>query len=235
MRIILLLLLPPILLFGFALILMWLPLPSSFPVALSQGRNLIAAAMTGLLGIGYIVGLTLYLISSVRQAGRILDPLFASRGLASQSYLGLGRQYHGVVKDRLVEVNFTKGRVFQPDLLNLYVSADLGVRVAMGKQRPLLDCRDCSRVVVGEPGLNDRLEIYSESEAWVRDLLGESTVRSLVSRLMGNQKEHGFREIYLQPERIWLRAHPSSQVTEDDIEQWFDDLVALAEAAESLK
>jgi hypothetical protein len=41
--------------------------------------------------------------------------------------------------------------------------------------------------------------------------------------------------MYFQPGRIWLRAHPSSQVTEAQIERWLDDLLALAKAAEEVK
>jgi len=95
MQIVLLILVPPILLFGFALILMWLPLPQPFPSPLSQGRNVVAAMTTGILGIGYTVALMAYVLSSIRQAGQAWDAVFTRRGLASQSYLGFGRQYHG--------------------------------------------------------------------------------------------------------------------------------------------
>ena len=126
-RILLLILVPPVLLFGFALILMWLPLPQPFPAPLSHGRNLVVAVATGILGIGY-------------------------------SELGLGN-----------------------------------------------------------------LQAFTEETAWTRGLLAEPTNRATVSRLMRDQKRYGLREVYIQPERIWLRAHPSSQVTGGQIGQWFEE------------
>ena len=95
MRVVLLILVPAILLLAVALLSLWLPLPGPFPAPLSRGRNLMAAVVTGVLGVGYVVGLAVYVISSVRQAGRALDPALTARGLASSSYLGAGRRYHG--------------------------------------------------------------------------------------------------------------------------------------------
>ena len=231
MRILPLILVPPVLLFGFALILMWLPLPQPFPAPLSHGRNLVVAVATGILGIGYIVGLAAYLLSSVRQAGRDLDPVFTSRGLTSQSYQAFGRQYRGHVQGRQVEIDFMPAQGLQPALLNIYVAANLEVRVAMGEQRPLLDCGDCPRVDVSELGLGN-LHVCTEETAWTRGLLAEPTNRATVSRLMRDQKRYGLREVYIQPERIWLRAHPSSQATGGQIGQWFEEMLALVEAAE---
>jgi hypothetical protein len=231
MRIVLLILVPPILLFGFALVMMRLPLPQPFPPSLSGGRNRMVAVMTGVLGLGYIVGLAVYLISSFLQAGRVLDPAFTSRGLTSESYMAWGRQYQGLVQGRQVTVQFTPPQGLQPALLNMYVTANLDERMAVGEQRPLLDCRDCQRIDVNELGLS-HLQVFAEEAAWARALLAESENRATLNRLLSSQKEHGLREVYIQPGRIWLRARPSSSVTESRGGEWLDDLLALAEAAE---
>ena len=71
MRILFLILVPPVLLFGCALLMMSLPLPQPFPPPLSDGRNQMAAVITGILGVGYVFGLALYLVSSVLRVGRV--------------------------------------------------------------------------------------------------------------------------------------------------------------------
>lgn len=234
MKMILLILIAAILLFGLALLLLWLPLPPPFPAALSQGRNLMAAVVTGVLGFGYLVGLAFYLFSSFRQASRILDPALASRGLAAQNHMGFGRQYHGFVDGRQVEVIYMPARGLQHALLNVSVSAEINGRMAVGERRPLMDCGDCAQVNVEEAELAG-LQIYGEDGPWVRRLLAEPANRILVGRVLSDQKRGGLRELYLQRGRIWLRARPSSWAAEEHILLWLDDLLALADATEGVR
>ena len=230
MRILLLLLIPPILLFLCALITMWLPLPEPFPPALSGGRNLISAVVTGILGIGYLLGLAVYVVFAFLRAGRVLDPLLASMGMASKNYLLFGRQYHGALEGREAEVSFMPSRALWPTQLNIYVKADIGTRVAMGRQRPLLDCRDCARMDISAaeiPGL----QVYAQEEGNASRLLTDAASREAMLRLLDDQDDYGFREVYLQPERVWLRAHPR-EMTAARFRQWLDDVLVLAEASE---
>ena len=132
MKIVLLILIPLILFFGFAVLLIWLPLPPPFPAPLSRGRNLMTAVLTGVLGVGYVAGLAFYLFLSIREASYILDPALTSRGLAAQNHYGLGRQYHGFIDGRQVEVFYLPARGLQRALLNVSVSAEIDVRVAIG-------------------------------------------------------------------------------------------------------
>ena len=230
LRILLLLLVPPVLLFLCALAMMWIPLPHPFPSALSGERNQMSAIVTGVLGAGYLVGLAVYVVSAFLRAGRFLDPVLASVGLASESYLVFGRRYRGMVQGREVEVHFLPARGVSPALLNVHVGADLGTRMAVGHSRPLLDCRDCARLEV--PGAEfGELHVYAQEEESARRLLADSASRDALARLLDNQRSSGFCEIYLQPERVWLRARPKG-MTEGRFQQWFDDLLVLAEAGE---
>jgi hypothetical protein len=231
MQLLLLIFVPPILLFGFALIVMRLPLPRPFPPPQSNGRNLMAAVTTGILGVGYMIGLAVYVISLFLQAGRDLDAVFAPYGLTSRGYLVFGRQYHGEVESRQVDVDFVPAQGQRPALLNVYVSAAAGTRVAIGGQKPLLDCANCQRVTVDEPTL-DYLHILAQDAAWVHALLADPANVAALGRLLEEQETLGLRELYVQPHRIWLRAHPSPQATEPHIQQWLNDLLALAQAVE---
>ena len=231
MRLILLLLVPPLLIFGCALIMIWVPLPRPLPPALSSGRNLMAAVATGILGIGYIVGLAVYLVSSFSATGRVLDPVFGSRGLASRRYMLFGQQYHGLVRGRQVDVQFMPSQGIQRAQLQVYVAADVDARVAIGTQRPLLDCRDCARIEITRPELR-HLEVYAQDAAWVRTWLDRPANSAALGHLMNDPQGLGLRELYVQPDRIWLRAHPSARVTALQVGQWFDDLLALAAGVE---
>ena len=236
MNILLLILVPVVLLFACALGMMWVPLPRFFPLPLSQGRNLMAAITTGVLGIGYVTALTGYVISMFLQAGRVLDGVCASLGLTPQSYLIFGRRYHGSIRGRQVDTDFLPPRGFSPGIINIYVRADLGARIAIGQRKPLLDCRGCPRLSLDEPGLGD-LQILAQEEMKARRLLADPMVRAALGRLMAGQESPGlggtFRELYVQPDTIWFRSHPR-QVTEARFRQCLDDLLSLAEAAEEM-
>ena len=39
---------------------------------------------------------------------------------------------------------------------------------------------------------------------------------------------------HVQPDRVWLRAHPSARVTALQVGQWFDDVLALAAGVEGI-
>jgi hypothetical protein len=107
-RVLLLIVVPVVLLLACALIVLWIPLPGPFPPPFSDGRNRLAA-VTGILGIGAIVGLADYVVSPFRRAGRGLDPTLKARGLVSERYLAFGRRYRGTVDGRDVEVTVLPG------------------------------------------------------------------------------------------------------------------------------
>lgn len=232
LRILLMLLIPPILLFLCALIIIWLPLPQPFPPALSGGRNLMSAIVTGVLGAGYIVGLAVYVVATFLRAGRVLDPVLASAGMVSKSYLVFGRQYQGVLEGREVEVYFVPSSGISPAQLNVYVAAEIGTRVALGWRRPLLDCGNCERLEVAGTELRG-VQMYAQEQEEERAgrLLSNATSSKAIARLLADQEEYGIREIYLQPERVWLRARPQG-MRGQLFRQWLDDVLALAEASE---
>ena len=189
-----------------------------------------SAIVTGVLGAGYIVGLALYVVSTFLRAGRVLDPVLASAGMVSKSYLVFGRQYRGVLEGREVEVCFVPSSGIRPAQLNVYVAADIGTRAAIGRQRPLLDCRDCAQLEVAGTELQD-VQMYAQQEERAGRLLSDAASSEAIARLLDDQEEYGIREIYLQPERVWLRARPQG-MSGKQFRQWLDDMLALAEASE---
>ncbi len=258
MRLILFLLMLPLLLLFLALILLWLPLPSPFPAPGDHARNLPAAIITGGVGLAGLIGLLLYAISLFAQTGQVLDPVLIPAGLSAQSYtpnglnldfssrsitLGeksktypfvvymlFGQAYRGTLRGRMVDVYYVPSRSPWPALLDVHISATPTAQAAMGRSRPLLDCRDCPQLDLQEPGL-DKLEVYTQDAAWVKRLAADPEGRAALERLMLDQAISGFRELYFQPDKIWLRAHPV-QIAPAQFQAWLDDLFTVAQVAE---
>lgn len=231
MRFVMLILIPPLILFILALAVILTPLPHPFPEAKSPERTRVAAIATGVLGALYLVGLTVYTVSSFLQAGQVLDPTLDSLGLTAEGYMGFGRRYHGELDGRQVEITYQPPQAIRSALLNITVDANVGTRAAMVPQRPLLDCADCPVVDVEMAEL-EHLLIVAEDEAWLEHSLAEPANAAALLRLLGDLETPGTRELYFQPERVWLRAHPQ-QLTETQLRQWLDDLLAIAGTTET--
>jgi hypothetical protein len=226
----LILILFPVFLTGMAFLMTSLPLPQPFPTAGSHDRNLQAAILTGILGMAWVISLTIYSISRYLGGGRVLDVLFIPLGLTASNYLGLGRQYQGHMAGREVQIQFTPGRMLKSGLLNIRIQANQDQRMAIGLKRPLLDCRDCPQVDVTGLGLEPN-RVYAANADWAQKFVAEPGKRTLIQRLMQDPEGLGMREVYLQPGWVWLHARPSSNSSLSHIENWFQTLMELASAS----
>jgi hypothetical protein len=220
-RILLLLLVLPVLLLLCILTVYRLPLPP----LLSGSRDLVAALSAGLVGIGYLLALTFYLLWSLRHSAQALDPVLEPLGLVGRGYAGFGRQYAGVLEGRAVEVRYFPAQAMRAARLELAVEAQTGTRIAVGWQRPLLDCRDCPQLDLGGGAL---YRVYAQDPLAARQWLADPETRATVDRLMDAE---GTPVLYVQPERLWFRVHPW-QAAVRQIEDWLDDLLLLASAGE---
>jgi hypothetical protein len=227
-RILFTLLALPILILLCALIAYRVPLPA----ALDGSRDRVAAIAAGLLGVGYLAGLLVYLSLSLRRAGRALDPALTPSGLVAGWEFPLGRRYSGTLDGRDVEVRYQPAYALQPAHLDVTVVAQPGQRLAAsaGPQRPLLDCRDCPRLEV--PGLRG-VRVYAQDEARAHALLAHPEAQEALVRLLEAPDASGTRALYLQPERVWFRAR-LRRVTETEIVAWLDDVLLLAGAGERI-
>jgi hypothetical protein len=192
---------------------------------------LIPPIVTGVLGALYLVGLTVYIVSSFLQVGQTLDPTLTSLGLTAEGYMGFGRRYYGELNGRRVDITYQPPQAIRSALLNVTVDADVGTRAAMVPRRPLLDCTDCPAVDVEIAELGHLL-IVAQDEAWLQHLLAEPANAAVLLRLLGDQETPGTSELYFQLERVWLRAHPQ-QLAEAQLRRLLDDVISLAEAAEA--
>lgn len=234
MRLLLMILLPGLLLLGSALVLIWLPLPAPFPAALSGGRNLLAAVVSGGLGLTYLAGLAFFLASSVRRSSRTLDALMRARGLKADGQIGVGREYRGTAGGRPVVVRFFPAQWPRSSLLNVTVAAEVNCSAAVGVRKPLLDCGNCPPLDMGELAPEDSVVLAEDGE-WMRTLMADESGWRAMNNLLADQDRYGHRELYFQPEQLWLRARPTGHVSQDQVGSWLDDLLVLAEAAEGIE
>jgi hypothetical protein len=232
MRLVLLIFLIPIFLFLLALAMLWVPLPAPLPVVSSSGRNLLAAVCTGVVGLVLLGGVAVYTVNYIRRAGHWLDRVFPSPAYTFRPFMVAGRQYQGAEQGRRVEANYIPAARVQPALLNLYVDAESKISAAIGTKRPIMDCRDCPRVENLGCDL-DELLIYSADPEWIRRYLDNSTIRNIIIDMLV-EKGPGMRELYIQPDKIWLRSHPSSGISAEQVRRWCSDLLELAKMAEAV-
>jgi hypothetical protein len=209
----------PVLLLACILIAYRAPLPG----AVSASRDLVAAVTAGLAGAGYLLGLAVYLLLSLRRSARALDPRLEALGLTGHAHGGFGRQYVGELAGRPVEVRFLPAQAMRPARLDLFFTAQGQTRMAVGWQRPLLDCRDCKQVDLGpEVGYS----VFAEDPETTRELLAGPNLRPVLDRLM---EVEGEPVLYVQPDRLWYRVRPWS-LEGAEVEGWLRALARLGGA-----
>jgi hypothetical protein len=168
------------------------------------------------------------------------DAAFASFGLVPSSYLLSGRQYRGVSRGRKVNVYYhvSGGRNLSTPDLSIYVSGNFRTRLGIGEKNALTlaggSLMKKQPLETGDPDYREML-IYPLDETWACSLLGDSQVRRAVVRLVGREAP-GIRALVYGPEalRLQIRHFDISVVTPEAVRQWLEDMLLLAEVAESL-
>lgn len=222
-KIILAILIPTLLLFGLALVLLRMPLPA----ALDQRRNLFVAVLVGFLGLAFLVGLSAYLFNLFRGQARALDPVFARWELGAGSYTLLGRQYQGHIEGRPATVYFIPAHRYNANELDIYLGTGLPAEMAAARQGPLLSCADCPALDSPGPGL-EHLQVRARDPDWARRLLADPAARAALLGLVGDSTE-----LYFQRGQLWLRARPRG-LSEEQVRQWVTDMQRLLQIGEEL-
>ncbi|MCP4539144.1 MAG: hypothetical protein GY832_18565 [Chloroflexi bacterium] len=178
------------------------------------------------------LGLSLY------RRKRWLDTVFVPLGLTGSTYTLSGRQYQGTVQGREVTARFYRGPT-----LDLYVSTPLQTRLGVGEKSQM------GLAVAGlfnrQPLLLDDLDlealsIFALDEEWARLLWADSEAKVLLQRLMrAGESWVLMHQVHLQPGRLYMRLYRNKNLfkygfTPEEVQQWLDDLMALARITESL-
>jgi len=226
-------LLPPLIISGLAVLFVFIPLPAPLPGPASQARNMPAAILTGVLGLIWVSTLTIFVINSFRSSGRILDPILKTKGFKAGNFQIFGRQYHGNLEGRMMDIQFIPGRILYNNLLNIYIQTKNNQLMAIGNNKPQLDCVDCELV---EPSLLDsgKYKVYAKDVKWAQKFLREPSNSALIERLMDLSDGWGTNEIYFQPGRIWFHTRPNLNVNHANLEPWLQALLELASVTENM-
>lgn len=170
---------------------------------------------------------------------RQLDAAFTPLGLSGQMYHLLHRQYHGTVQARQVGAYFSRG-----PLIELEISTPLQTRFGVSGDNTdtaffarLLNRQPLS---FSDPDLEELL-LFALDEDWMRTLLAVPEVKDLLLRLVAFEGAFARKHVTLRPGALCLQLYGSRRLLEfkanvelAQVQQWFDDLLALARAAENL-
>jgi hypothetical protein len=168
-----------------------------------------------------------------RQRQGQFDAIFGPLGLKGSAYLTNGRQYHGTIGGRQVDVYFYRGPA-----LDIYVAAPLRTRMGVGMTSVLggaaANALNRSPLVLDDPTLQG-LVFYPSDERWGRELLADESVRAGIRRLMSPNNSYEVRTLLFQPEAVEFKLNhvPVSSLTFDTIRMWVSDMMYLARIAES--
>jgi hypothetical protein len=162
-----------------------------------------------------------------------LDAAFVPLGLAGRMHLASGRQYHGQVRGRTVDVYFSRGPT-----LDVYLGTTVKTRVSLGQQDRV--GRALAQMFKREPFTPFDTElaaytIYGVDEVWTQAVFTQPAVKGAVQRLLEPLGAYEMRQLHLQPEAVWLQLHYTAlaHITPENARQWLADMQILAETAEA--
>jgi hypothetical protein len=182
-------------------------------------------------------GVPLAMVYTIRRRSSWLDAIFELYRLEGKSYALTGRQYHGKVHGRDVDVYYTRG-----PQLNIYVTTEVNTRLMVSAEE------DVSRGVAGflnrvpvefDTQSMEGFVVFAHEEGWARDFLSEPEVLSLLQDIIQEENNFLYKQVYLNPGAFGLRLYRSNQMWGHSIEPeqgkaWMEKLIRLAELAERM-
>ena len=187
------------------------------------------AIVTGVVLVGYFSGFCVYLFRQVLHLGRRYDGVMTTAGLDYSHRQGVSCQYCGTASGRPMTVHITPAYRFQPWRVEVSVAASPVCRIALGSTRPLLDCRKSERLRI--EGALQETHIYTDDPKEARRLLAVPRMTHSLVDLLDQLGSTNSWELYLQPDRVWLRAR-AYHIPEATIVAWLRSAFAVAEACE---
>lgn len=180
-----------------------------------------------------IVGAILWGITSTRKRANLLDAIFTPWGLAGESYLYSGRQYHGEFKGRHVDVYFQRGPT-----LDIAIETPVEARAfvvfksEIGKYSASLG--NYEGVAINNPTFHN-FSIYSQDKFWMENIIDDEPARQALRQLMRVTGAYELRKVMIQPKELkfTLRRIHMDEINQENIQAWFDDLFAFIKAVET--
>jgi hypothetical protein len=176
-----------------------------------------------------------FLFWSIRRRASWLDEIFISLGLKGKSYTFTGRQYHGKVRGRNVDVLFTRG-----PSLSIYISTDVFTSLTISD--PVDVSQNIAKVLHKTPldTHSKDLTFFAKDEVWGKQLANDPEAHQLLKELIFDEHPYHIRHVLFEPGFILLRLYRSQKMFDFKIppeqgKRWVDKLLHLAEIAEGFE
>ncbi len=149
--------------------------------------------------LGGSVGIAMFFL--MRRASQ-LDEAFKPLGLDAKMYLTNGRQYHGTVQGRRVDIYFYRGPT-----LEIFVEANVKSRIGIGVKSSV------GAAVAGminkqplELGDADYapFNIYANDPQWARDIFSDPSFKQAAVRLATNSSSYGLYNVIIAPGAVQM-------------------------------
>lgn len=169
----------------------------------------------------------------IRQQAAWVDKIFTGFSLKASRLNITGRQYHGEIRGREVDVLYSRGPV-----LTIYISIRVMTRLSVSDSEDVI--RGIANIFHQEPiSLREEgLTIYAHEEAWAQGFLDVPQVRDLLKGLLFEKHPFLVRQVLIIPGRLMLRYYRSKQGADfefsaEQASRWMDELLQLAAYAEA--
>ena len=210
-----------------------LPLYLANRPGVSQSQSLVIMVAGGALFLLAIFGgVGGYALITLRRRAAWLDEAFNYFGLEGGRYNITGRQFHGRVRGREMDVLFQRG----PNLM-IYLSTSLMTRLTINDPQSVI--QKLAGAFNQEPieFPQDQLIAYAQEPVWAKAFLAEPAVRELCKDLIFDEHPFLIRSIEIQPGTVLLRLYRSKQLmdfrfTPEQARRWVQILAEIAELAE---
>ncbi len=180
--------------------------------------------------LGGSVGIAMFFL--MRRASQ-LDEAFKPLGLDAKMYLTNGRQYHGTVQGRRVDIYFYRGPT-----LEIFVEANVKSRIGIGVKSSV------GAAVAGminkqplELGDADYapFNIYANDPQWARDIFSDPSFKQAAVRLATNSSSYGLYNVIIAPGAVQIQRRyiSTNAITPESVREWINDLIALARIVEA--
>ena len=212
---------------GLAILVFLLPIPYEQRIYIFLGGLFLVLSLA--IAFAFIWG-----VWSISRNRRKLDDAFSPLGLTGNAYMWNGRQYHGLLHGRQVDVYFYRG-----PSMDIYIASRLTTRLGIGlkgrKNQPFSIGMNQAELLINDPAMAD-IGVYSIDEHWGRELLDDPFARAIILRLTALQTGLEFRNLMFQPEALHFHIHyiNPGTLTPENVRIWITDLFDLAKVAESL-
>lgn len=173
-------------------------------------------------------------ILSTRKRARQLDAVFLPHGLKGKRYLFNGRQYHGTIYGRQVDIYIYRGPT-----IDIFLRSSILTRLVINQKSVvgnIVAHLSQHEPMLVEEDLPGNLQMSAIDPAWARRLFAHPDVRDAINRLSLAAGPYEISQVIFQPGVLLLRLYRTqlSRITPEKLQAWIWDLTELLDIAESL-